>query len=125
MNNRKHVKVVNRNTGQVLIESARWCESRLCRLIGLQFRRRLKENEALILVMPKESVAQTSIHMFFVFFSIAAVWVNEQGQVTSTQLAKPWRPFYASPKPAKYVIETSPDFLNHISEGDEVDLIDI
>jgi hypothetical protein len=75
--------------------------------------------------MPKESVAQTSIHMFFVFFSIAAVWVNEQGLVTSTQLAKSWRPFYASPKPAKYVIETSPDFLNQISEGDEVDLIEL
>jgi uncharacterized membrane protein (UPF0127 family) len=123
MASKKYVKVVNRKTGQVLIDSARWCESRICRLIGLQFRRGLKLGDALILVMPRESVSLSSIHMFFVFFPIAAVWVNEQGQVTSTQLAKPWRPFYASTMPARYVLEATPDFLNQISEGDEVDFI--
>lgn len=123
MSNKTLVEVRNRNTGQILIESARWCSSRFCRLVGLQFRRRLKPDEALILVMPRESVTLTSIHMFFVFFSIAAVWVNEKGQVTWTELAKPWRPYYASPTPARYVIETSPDFLDQISVGDEVDFI--
>jgi uncharacterized membrane protein (UPF0127 family) len=121
----KYVQVVNRNTGQVLIKSARWCESRFCRLLGLQFRRQLGSGEALILVMPKESIAQTSIHMFFVFFSIAAVWVNHQGKVTSSQLAKPWRPFYASPEPARYVIETNPDFLDKVSIGDELDFVEL
>ncbi|OGO18761.1 MAG: hypothetical protein A2Z14_06310 [Chloroflexi bacterium RBG_16_48_8] len=123
MHNKTYVKVVKRNTDQILIESARWCESRLCRLIGLQFRRGLKSGDALILVMPRESVSLTSIHMFFVFFSIAAVWVNDKGQVTSTQLAKPWRPYYASPTPARYVIETTSDFLKQISVGDEVDFV--
>jgi uncharacterized membrane protein (UPF0127 family) len=61
--------------------------------------------------------------MFFVFFPIAAVWINNQGVVTSAQLAKPWRPFYASPTPARYVLETEPEFLNKISVGDEVDFI--
>jgi uncharacterized membrane protein (UPF0127 family) len=123
MGHKPYVKVVNRNTGQVLIESAKWCESRFCRLVGLQFRRGLKPGEALILVMPRTSISLSSIHMFFVFFSIAAVWVNDQGRVTSTQLAKPWHPYYASPMPARYVIEATPDFLNQISEGDEVDFI--
>jgi uncharacterized membrane protein (UPF0127 family) len=58
-----------------------------------------------------------------VFFSIAAVWINSKGVVTSAQLAKPWRPFYASPEPAKYVLETSPSFLKKIKVGDEVDFI--
>jgi uncharacterized membrane protein (UPF0127 family) len=49
------------------------------------------------------------------------VWINNQGRVTSAQIAKPWRPYYASPEPARYVLETSPDFLNHIAVGDEVD----
>jgi uncharacterized membrane protein (UPF0127 family) len=123
MDPKTYVKIVNRKTGQVLINSARWCESRICRLIGLQFHRSLKPGEALILVMPKESISYTSIHMFFVFFSIAAIWVNERGEVTSTQLAKPWHPFYASTMPARYVIETTPDLLNQISEGDEVDFV--
>ena len=104
----------------MLIQSARWCSSRLCRLRGLQFRRRLHPGEALILVKDKDSIANTSIHMFFVFFPIAAIWINKKGKVTSAQLAKPWRPYYASPEPASYVLETSPDFLDKIAVGDEV-----
>jgi hypothetical protein len=41
--------------------------------------------------------------------------------VTSAQLARPWRPFYASPTPARYVLETSPEFLNRVAVGDELD----
>ena len=59
--------------------------------------------------------------MFFVFFSIAAVWVNSKGKVTSTQLAKPWRPYYASPEPATFVIEANPEFLQVVAVGDILD----
>jgi len=117
----QYVSVIKRQSGEVLIASARWCSSHLCRLRGLQFRRGLRPGEALILVKSGESIAATSIHMFFVFFPIAAVWINSHGKVTSAQLAKPWRPYYASPEPARYVLETSPDFLARISVGDELD----
>jgi len=119
----KTVNVVHRGTGEVLLERARWCEGWFCKLRGLQFRRRLEPGEGLILVHPKEGVQSTSIHMFFVFFPIAAVWINSQGQVTSAQLAKPWRPYYASPAPARYVLETAPDFLDQISVGAEVEFV--
>jgi uncharacterized membrane protein (UPF0127 family) len=118
---RKFVKVVNRESGKKLIESARWCSSRLCRLRGLQFRRKLDHGEALILVKEKDSIANTSIHMFFVFFPIAAVWVNSKGKVTSAQLAKPWRPYYASSEPATYVIEALPELLEIVSVGDSLE----
>jgi uncharacterized membrane protein (UPF0127 family) len=75
------------------------------------------------MVMPKESIATTSIHMFFVFFPITAVWINNQGLVTHVELAKPWRPYYASPSPARYVLETTPDFIESVSVGDEVDFV--
>ena len=114
------VNIINRETNQVLIQSARWCTSRLCRLRGLQFRMRLKPGEALILVKDKDSIANTSIHMFFVFFPIAAIWINKKGKVTSAQLARPWRPYYASPEPATYVLETSPEFLDKVAVGDEL-----
>jgi hypothetical protein len=120
-----NVSIIHRETGQVLIESARWCSSRLCRLRGLQFRRNLKSGEALILVKDKDSIANTSIHMFFVFFPIAAIWINSKGKVTSAQLAKPWRPYYASPEPATYVLETSPDFLDKVAIGDNLDFAEI
>ena len=120
MSKKSTVSIINRETNQVLIQSARWCSSRLCRLRGLQFRRRLNPGEALILVKDKDSIANTSIHMFFVFFPIAAIWINKKGKVTSAQLAKPWRPYYASPEPACYVLETSPDILDKIAVGDEL-----
>ena len=123
MSDKTHVKVVHRQTGQVLVEKARWCSSWLCKLRGLQFRLRLQPGEALILIEPYDSTVNSSIHMFFVFFPIAAVWINTQGHVTSAQLAKPWRPYYASPTPACYVLETAPDFLNQVAVGDEVDFV--
>ena len=118
MAKKRYVRVINTESNQVLVDSARWCSSRLCRLRGLQFRSKLNPGEALILVKDKDSITNTSIHMFFVFFSIAAVWVNNKGKVTSAQLAKPWRPYYASPEPATYVIEASPDFLQVVAVGD-------
>ncbi|MFC2055163.1 DUF192 domain-containing protein [Chloroflexota bacterium] len=121
--NKGRVQVVNRKTGQTLIESAKWCQSRFCRLIGFQFRRRLKPGEALILAHDKDTIGGSSIHMFFVFTSLAVVWVNSQGRATHIQLARPWRPHYASPTPACYVLETSPDFIERISVGDELDFI--
>jgi uncharacterized membrane protein (UPF0127 family) len=123
MSQTRYVKVVHRKTKEVLIDSARWCESRFCRLRGLQFSKALRAGEGLLLVMSKDSVVETSIHMFFVFFPIAAVWINSQGKITHTQLAKPWHPYYASPTPARYVLETSLDFLNKVTIGDEVDFV--
>jgi hypothetical protein len=123
MPSRSQVTIRNRATGEVLVESARWCSSRLCRLRGLQFRRKLEPGQGLILVKDKDSIASTSIHMFFVFFPIAAVWINSAGRVTSAQLAKPWRPYYASPEPARYVLETTSDILERIRVGDEIDFI--
>jgi uncharacterized membrane protein (UPF0127 family) len=118
------IAILKRDSDEILIESARWCGSWLCRLRGLQFRRGLAPGEAVVLAWKKESIAKTSIHMFFVFFPIAAVWINSKGRVTSAQLAKPWRPYYASPEPACYVIETAPDFLEKVRVGDELDFAD-
>jgi uncharacterized membrane protein (UPF0127 family) len=123
MRDKPTVKVVKRDSGEVLLESVRWCKSRLCRLRGFQFKRRLGPEEALILVHASDSIATTSIHMFFVFFPIAAIWINSQGRVTSAQLAKPWRPYYASPEPARYVLEASPELLSRLSVGDQVDFV--
>ena len=118
-----YVQVVRRASGEVLLPSARWCASRLCRLRGLQFRRRLNAGEGLILVKSSDSVVNSSIHMWFVFYPIAAVWISGEGRVTSAQLARPWRPYYASPAPARYVLEASPDFLERIAVGDELDFV--
>ena len=117
------VRVVQRLSGETLIPAARWCASKGCRLLGFQFRRRLKPGEALILVHAKDSVGGSSIHMFFVFTALAVVWVNNEGRVTHTALARPWRPYYASPTPARYVLEAAPDFTGRVAVGDELDFL--
>jgi len=118
-----YVKVINRKTKSILIESVKWCNSWMCRFIGFQFRRRLNPGEALVLVHEKDTVSGSSIHMLFVFTSLTVIWINKLGFVTHVVIAKPWRPIYSSPIPASYVLETSLEFFDKISIGDELDFI--
>jgi uncharacterized protein len=121
----RHVRVVLRGTGETVVERARWCESALCRLRGLQLRRHLKVGEGLLLAHPADSVALSAIHMFFVFFPIAAVWIESGGRVVGARIAKPWRPYYAALSPARYVLESSPDTLERVRIGDMLDFVEL
>jgi hypothetical protein len=120
----RYVALKRRSTGDVLLPAVRWCDSFLSRLRGLMFRSGLEPGEALLLVEGMESRAATTIHMFFVPFSIAAVWINNAGRVVDKVEALPWRPYYAPRAPARYILETSPGFLEHITIGDDVDFED-
>jgi uncharacterized membrane protein (UPF0127 family) len=119
----RFVDIVRRDSGEIMLRSVRWCSNPWYRTWGLQFRRRLRPDEAIILVYPDEGVFLSSIHMLFVFFPIAAIWIDSMGRVTKTQLAKPWRPYYASPTPAQYVLEADPELLSRISVGDELNFV--
>ena len=115
------VQIISRTSGQVLIESARWCKGSLCKLIGFQFRKRLRTDETLILVHKKDSITGTAIHMLFVFTSLGIIWVNSLNYITHLQVAKPWRPHYASPFPACFVIETNTENLDRFKIGDSLE----
>src|SRR5689334_12066503 len=108
----RYVNIKQRASGALVLAGAQWCASFLSRLLGLMFRSGLREGEALILVEAHDSRSATSIHMFFVPFAIATVWINSAGQVVDKVKALPWRPFYAPRSPARYVLETDPKFLD-------------
>ena len=110
----------NADTGTVILPRARWCQSYWSRLRGLMFRRSLPEDEGLIFVYGRESRIDTSIHMLFMFFAIATVWLDRDGRVVDKVLAKPWRLAYAPSKPAQYVVEACPSLLNQVSTGDRL-----
>jgi uncharacterized protein len=110
----------NADNATVLLPRAKWCKSFWCRLRGLMFRRDLPEDEGLIFVYGRESKLDTSIHMLFMFFAIATVWLDKNGRVVDKVLAKPWRLAYASREPAKYVIEARPSLLNKVNVGDRL-----
>lgn len=110
----------NETRGEQVLERVRHCTSFVCRLRGLTFRRALAGGEGLLLVGRSESRADTAIHMFFVFFPIAAVWLNQRGQVVDAQLARPFRPLYVSCTPARDVLEGPPYLLERVQIGDQL-----
>ena len=102
----------------MLLARVKWCASFGPKLRGLMFRRALPADEGLVLAESRSGIAATSIHMFFVPFDIAAVWLDENFQVVHTVLAKSWRPYYAAPKPARYVLEGPPSLLTRVAVGE-------
>jgi len=108
----------NTETGEVVLERAKWCASYWCHFRGLQLKFQLPSNQGLIFVTGGESRSQTAIHMFFVFFSIAVVWLDASGKVVDKKLAKPWRPYYAPSKPAQYYVEANVELLERVNVGD-------
>lgn len=100
--------------------SVRLCDTFLCRLRGLTFRRQLAPDEGLLFVESAESKVSTAIHMFFVFFPIGVVWLAADGTVVDKVLAKPFRPYYAPQSPAQYFLEGPVSILDHIQVGERL-----
>jgi len=96
------------------------CDTLWCRFRGLMFRRRLAPREALLFVESGESRVATTIHMFFVFFSIGVVWLAGDGTVVDKRLARPFRPYYAPCRPAQYYLESTPDILNEVEIDEQL-----
>jgi uncharacterized membrane protein (UPF0127 family) len=97
-----------------------FCDSFSSRLRGLMFRPTIAPGEGILLVEPRNSRLNTAIHMFFMNFDIATVWVNASGRVVDKCLARRWRPFYMPSAPAKYTLETHPLRLGDFSRGDQI-----
>lgn len=114
----------NEKTGAVVLPRAEWCDNFWTHFKGLMLRRSLPEDEGLLFVYSGESVLQTSIHMLFMFFPIATIWLDKNGVVVDKVLAKPWRLSYAPHKPAQYFIEARPVVLNRVAIGDRLNFDD-
>jgi len=113
-------QLINSQTGAVALEHVHWCSSFFCKLRGLMFRRTLGPGEGLLMVEPAAGRVTTSIHMFFMAFSIATVWMDSQFTVVDKVLAKPWRPFYMPARAACYTLEAAPDLLERVEIGDRL-----
>jgi len=107
----------------VLDLRVRRCDSFLCRLRGLTFRRRLAPDEGLLFIEPSDSRLGTAIHMLFVFFPIGVVWINGAGTVVDATVAMPWRPFYAPKAPARYFLEGPPGLVDSVRVGERLTIL--
>jgi len=108
----------NARTGKVVLGRVKWCVSFWCHFRGLQLVRKLSDDEGVLFVTGTEGRTQTTIHMFFMLFSIGVVWLDAKGKVVDKRLAKPWRPAYAPKVPAQYFIEANPILLERVKIGD-------
>ena len=113
----------NETQGLTLVRRVRRADSFLTRLRGLTFRRRLGQDEGLLLVGHRESRADASIHMFFVFFSIGVLWLDGENRVVDKVVARPFRPFYAPQSPAIGVLECQPGVLEKVEIGDKIHFV--
>ena len=84
------------------------------------FRRSLPVEEGLILVYRSDSRMDASIHMMFVKFDLAVIWINSAGEVVDKVLARQWKPAYFPKSPARYVLEIVPERLSEFQIGDRV-----
>jgi uncharacterized membrane protein (UPF0127 family) len=117
------VEIRNSSQGGQHILRAIWCQSYLCRLRGLSFRRVLPEGTGLLLINSKENKSGSSIHMWWVFFPLGIVWLDASLVVVDKKLAQPWK-FYVPEQPASYILEGSPSILEGIKIGDRLEIID-
>jgi uncharacterized membrane protein (UPF0127 family) len=110
----------NAESGAVVLARVRLCKSFWCHFRGLQLVPRLPEDEGLLFVTNHEGRTHTSIHMFFMRFSIGVVWLDAAGRVVDQQLAHPWRPAYAPKAAAQYYLEANPSVLDRVKPGDHL-----
>lgn len=102
-----------------------YCESFLCRLRGLTFRRNLARDEGLLLVQGRrDSRVDSSIHMLFVPFNLAVFWINTNMEVVDKAIAKSWKPAYFPSQPARFVLEIHPERWEDYQIGDAVEFQD-
>jgi len=113
-------RLVHVESGRILIEQARWCNTFAGKLRGFTFHRTLTPDDGLVLVEKVDTRANTAIHMLFVFIPLGVIWVNEAGEIVDSVVAKPWRPSYVPSAPARYVIEGHPSILKYAKVGDHI-----
>jgi len=95
----------------------KWCEHFSCKFLGLMFKSQIPENEGLLFVYKKESVIDSSIHMFFMRFDIFVVWLNSNFEVVDCRKARKWQPYLFPKRPAKYVLELNTCMSDKIKLG--------
>lgn len=84
------------------------------------FRRSLPENWGLLLVQPRDSRLDSSIHMLAMWMDLAVVWITDSGEVADVRLARRWKPAYFPRRPARYVLETAVAHLEDFHIGDQI-----
>ena len=116
----RRVLILNQTNPARAPIQAPYCDSFLGRFRGLMFRKSLAQREGLLLVETTESRLNAAIHMLFMRFDLAVVWINNDMRVVDVQLARRWRASYVPAKPARFTLETHAEYLPEFHIGDQI-----
>ena len=120
----KFITVANKTRPVGNLPRIKYCSTFLEQLRGFTFRLHLTREEGLLLVGTRDSRLDSSIHMLFVAFDLAVIWINSEFKVVDKVIAKTWRPAYFSKQAARYVLEIHPDRWGDYEIGDRVEFKD-
>ncbi len=112
------ISIENKNRAIKQPLRIKYCDTFLTQLRGFTLRSRLSLDEGLVLVGKRDSRIDSSIHMLFVSFDLAVIWINSEMQIVDKVIAKSWRPAYFSKQPATYVLEVHPERWDEFQIGD-------
>ncbi len=113
------IRIINLSNPGIEI-SAQLAESFFSKFLGLMFRRDLPRNHGLLIDEHAESRLNTSIHMLFMLFDIAAIWINQDLNVVDKRIALKGHPAYMSITPARYVLELNTENFLDFKIGDQL-----
>jgi uncharacterized membrane protein (UPF0127 family) len=87
------------------------------------FSRELSNDHGILIIEKKESRMNTAIHMMFMKYDITVLWLDKNMVVVDKVLARKWALYYASQKPAQYVVELHESKFSEYSIGDELMIV--
>lgn len=100
------------------------CKSFLSKFKGLMFHPGLDEQEGIALVADSPGIVNSSIHMFFMNFNIAVIWLDSSMHVVDKVIARKWHPYYAPKNSALYTLELHSSKINDFNMNDQVQFND-
>lgn len=85
------------------------------------FMEQIGPNDGILIDQGKDSRINAAIHMLFMRFKIAVIWISSEKTIVDKTIAKPWRLAYVPVKPARYILETDAKYAEHYKQGDRLD----
>lgn len=93
------------------------------RFAGLMGRKNIEPTYGLLFINNSSSRIDAAIHMLFMNFDIAVIWLDDELTVVDKALAKKWHLNYAPGLPARYIVETHIDRIEDFEIGDRIELL--
>ncbi len=112
-------RIYNKTRNEALADSAELADTFFSRARGLMFRRRIEKPLIFVFDEGREKSRNAcAIHSFFVFFSYAAIYLDEKKRVLETHVGKPFISFIVPQRECAYLIEGDPSLVDKVQVGD-------